>query len=45
MVGARGQSNGNYTFQLPDPTELGLMFDDLQSRSIGEVYTLTIEYQ
>ncbi len=45
LVGARGQANGNYTFELPDPTELGLMFDDMVTRGIGEVYTLTVEYQ
>ena len=44
VVGARGQANGNYTFQLPDPTELNAMFDDLASRGVAEVFTITIGY-
>lgn len=41
----RTQSNGRYQFQIPDPTELGLMFDDLASRGLGEVYTLRLTHR
>ena len=45
LVGARGQTNGRRTFEVPDPTELGLAFDDLASRGLAEVLTRTIAYQ
>lgn len=45
LVGARGQSNGNYIFELPDIDELTSMFDDQAARGLGEIYTLTVEYQ
>lgn len=41
----RTQSNGRYQFQIPDPTELGLMFDDLASRGLGEIYTLRLTHR
>nr|MCH9664652.1 hypothetical protein [Gammaproteobacteria bacterium] len=44
MVGARGQTNGNYAFRLPSLSDLTFMFDDLALRGLGEVYTLTIRY-
>ncbi len=44
LIGARGQPNGLRTFELPDPTELNLMFDDLEARGLGQVYTLTVGY-
>ncbi|MCH9665089.1 MAG: hypothetical protein K0U41_04500 [Gammaproteobacteria bacterium] len=37
--------NRNNVFELPDPTELGQVFDDLVTRGLGEVFTITIEYQ
>ncbi|MCH9665971.1 MAG: hypothetical protein K0U41_09035, partial [Gammaproteobacteria bacterium] len=42
VIGERGQSNGNYRFELPDISELNAMFDDLASKGLGEVFTLTI---
>ena len=45
LEGARGQSNGNYVFEIPDIDELTAMFDDLESRNLGQVYTVTIGYQ
>lgn len=41
-----GQSsnNANRVFELPDITELNNMFDDLASRGLGEIFTLTIEF-
>lgn len=45
MVGARGQANGQYTFEVPDPSELSSMFDDLTAANLPTVYTLTIGYQ
>lgn len=44
LIGAAGQANGRRTFELPDITELGLMFDDLQSRGLGQIFTITIGY-
>lgn len=44
MSGARGQANGNYTFELPNIDELNSMFDDQVSRGLGETYQITIEY-
>ena len=41
----RTQGNGAYRFEVPDPTELGLMFDDLASRGLGEVYTLRLTHR
>lgn len=38
-------TNANRVFELPDISELNLMFDDLVTRGLGEVYTLTVEYQ
>ena len=45
MVSERGQPNGRYTFEVPDPDELGSMFDDLAAAGLSEVYTLTIANQ
>jgi hypothetical protein len=44
LSGARGQPNGRYTFEFPNPTELALAFDDLAARGLAEVLTRTIEY-
>lgn len=44
MRGSRGQSNGNYTFELPSSSELNTMFDDQAARGLGETYQITIEY-
>lgn len=44
VIGESGQSNGNYTFELPSFSEVALMFDDLASKGVGEVFTLTIGY-
>ena len=44
VIGARIQPNGRYTFELPDTTELNSMFDDLASRGLGEIFTITIGY-
>lgn len=44
LLGARGQANGRYTYELPDPTELNAIFDDMAARGLGEIYTLTIGY-
>lgn len=43
----RGESatNAQRVFELPDPTELAAIFDDMAARGLGEIYTLTIEYQ
>lgn len=37
-------SNGQYTFTMPDSGDMTSLFNDLASRGLGEVYTLTIEY-
>ena len=44
MEGERGQSNGNYTYDLPGISELTSMFDDMASRNVPEIYTLTVGY-
>jgi len=44
MIGARGQTNANRIFELPDPSELNTMFDDQVARGLGEVYQITIGY-
>lgn len=41
----RSQGNGRYTFQIPDATELGQMFDDLASRGLGEIYTIRLTHR
>ena len=38
----RAQGNGNYTFTLPSIDELNTMFDDMVTRGLGEVYTVTL---
>lgn len=38
-------SNGNYTFELPDISELTSMFDDLQARGLAQEFTITIGYR
>ena len=38
----RSQGNGQYRFEVPGPTELGLMFDSLASLGLSEIYTLTL---
>lgn len=45
LEGARNQSNANRIFELPDIDELNSMFDDLVTRGLGEVFTITIGYQ
>lgn len=37
-------TNGNRVFELPDISELTLMFNDLVSRGLGEIFTITIEF-
>lgn len=37
-------TNGQYTFTMPDSGDMLALFDNLASKNIGEVYTLTIEY-
>jgi len=44
MEGARGQRNARRTFTLPNIESLNSMFDDLVSRGVGEVFTITIGY-
>ncbi len=45
IEGARGQPNGRYTYEVPDPDELTAMFDDMVARGLPEIYTVTIGYQ
>ena len=40
-----GIINRNNVFELPDITELNLMFNDLVSRGLGEIFTITIEFR
>lgn len=46
-VRLRGEAaaNGQYTFRMPDSSDVTSMFNDLASRNIGEVFTITIQYQ
>lgn len=37
-------ANGRYTFTMPDAGDVTSLFDDIASRGLGEVYTLTLEY-
>ncbi len=45
-VSLRGtaSTNGQYTFRIPSSSDITAMFNDLASRNLGEVYTLTIMY-
>lgn len=44
MQGASSLNNSRNTFTIPDPTELGLIFDDMVTRGVGQTYTLQISY-
>jgi len=37
-------TNGQYTFTMPDSGDMASVFSDLASRGLGQVYTLTLEY-
>ena len=37
-------TNGQYTFRMPSASDMTSLFNDLATRNLGEIYTLTIEY-
>ena len=44
LEGASGQTNARRTFRLPEPDGLIFVFDDLESKGLGQVFTITIGY-
>ena len=45
LQGERGQPNGNYRFTIPDADALNAAFDVLESKSVDQVITFTIDYE
>ncbi|BAV81071.1 hypothetical protein [Vibrio phage CKB-S1] len=43
-IRVRPSANGQYTFRMPDVSDMASVFDDLAARGLGEVFTITIEY-
>lgn len=43
-IRVRPTANGQYTFTMPRADAMTEVFDDLASKGLGEVYTLTLEY-
>ena len=44
MESDRASANGLYQYEIPDADELNAIFDDMESRGLSQIYTVTIRY-